>query len=119
MGHGSFLTIDFGKLTSTVKKLKNREVTCTFGEWHLWIYTCSWRIDKDNKPLIASNDPRDKIAAKIQEIAGTTITTYEMNASLDAKFYFGTSLTLTLFIQVPMWMRTKNSGCFLLLIKKF
>jgi hypothetical protein len=97
LGHGSFLTIDLGKLVSKATKQKNREFR-NVGEWHFWVYMCAWRIDKDNKPLAASSDPREKIATKIQEIAGTTLTKYEiLNASLDTKFYFDDSITLTLF----------------------
>ncbi len=99
VGICSFLTIDFGKLCTikrTYKNGKNREYTS--GEWHLWVYMCAWRIDKNGRPYVASSDVRTKIAECIKELVGTTLTKWELlNTSLDTKWYFGEHTTLTLF----------------------
>lgn len=98
LGHGSMLSIDLGNPVIKEIKTKNGIRSYTHGEWHLWVYMCAWRIDKANKPFIASDDPREQIAKKLQILAGTTITQCEiLNASLDTKLYFDNTITLTLF----------------------
>lgn len=93
LGHGSFLTIDFGTL---IEKQGPRHKYLV-GQCHLWVYMCGWRIDKDNQPLIASSDSRDKISDAIRTIAGTTLTNYVLNSALDAQFSFDNNISLTLF----------------------
>lgn len=93
LGHGSFLTIDLGNLFEKQGKLH----TYLVGQYHLWVYMCAWRIDKDNKPLVASSDSRDKIRDTIAIIAGATLINYVLYSSLDAQFSFNDNVTLTLF----------------------
>ncbi len=93
LGHGSFLTIDLGNLFEK----QGKRHTYLVGQYHLWVYMCAWRIDKDNKPLVASSDSRDKIRDAIAIIAGATLTNYVLNSSLDAQFSFNNNVTLTLF----------------------
>lgn len=90
LGHGSFLTIDIGMLSTPVQTTVR-----TVGQWHLWVYMCAWRCDQEEKPFVASSDSREKIAECIQQLAGKTITKYEfLNASLDVKLYFDTAITV-------------------------
>lgn len=91
--HGSFITIDFGTLTER----KGKRRTYLVGQYHLWVYMCAWRIDKDDKPLVASSDSREKISDTIKIITGTTLTNYVLNSSLDAQFSFDNNINLTLF----------------------
>lgn len=99
LGVGSFLTLDFGQLHTKLTKTKTgKELIHTFGEWHLWVYMCAWRIDKNGKPYIASSDDRTKIAQIIKELFDTVLTKWELlNPSLDTKWYFDDHITLTLF----------------------
>lgn len=74
-GHGSFLTLEFGKIkiparqpfqqekldrlppTPLKRKLQARqkELLSPRGEWHLWIYTCNWKIFHLDR-LLAHNE---------------------------------------------------------------
>lgn len=57
LGHGSFLTFEFG-----APILRRRDPTARFkrrvmivrGEWHLWIYCCLWEV-RDGSTLIADS----------------------------------------------------------------
>ena len=49
-GHGSFLTFEFGAPHDN-----------GFGEWHLWIFCCEWRITGRGEPLAHSESARDTI----------------------------------------------------------
>lgn len=93
LGHGSCITIDLGSL---IEK-KGKKNSYMVGQYRLWAYMCVWRIDKDNQPYSASDDSRAIIESKLQLLAGTSITKYEiLNNSLDTKFYFDETITLTL-----------------------
>ncbi len=98
LGHGSFLSIDFGKLVK-VKVHSNREVHVqTRGEWHLWIYMCCWRIDRGGDPLVGSNDSQDKIRLKLSEIQDIKLINFEiLNNSLDLKLSFENNVAIWLF----------------------
>lgn len=99
LGHGSFLTFDFGQLMQETTISKNGRVSIHwFGEWHLWVYMCAWRIDKNDTPFVSCEDDRIIIADKVQALQGTSIVKYEiLNIAYDTKFYFGDNFTVTLF----------------------
>lgn len=93
LGHGSFLTIDFGALIEQ----QSKRHTYLVGQYHLWVHMCAWRIEKDAIPLVVSSDSREKISNTIQIIGGATLTNYILNSSLDAQFSFDNNVNLTLF----------------------
>lgn len=97
-GYGSFITIDFGK--DIPKELKTRKgiITQYFGEWHLWIYMCAWRIDIEKKPFLGSNDSKEVIKNHLNEIEKRVLKKVDiLNAAFDAKLTFGDDLELFLF----------------------
>jgi hypothetical protein len=65
-GYGSFLTFEFGQLAAE-----------GHGEWHLWIYSCSWTIRQGGKELAHSNSSRETIAAACQVLAGQSLRSVE------------------------------------------
>ena len=68
LGHGSFLTIDFGEDIKEEHKTKGQSKVYTRGEWFLWLYMCFWRIEYHNKLIVGSEDKREEI-----ELATTLI----------------------------------------------
>lgn len=109
LGHGSFLTIEFGR--DLTEKVKSRRgiVTRTFGEWRLWICMCAWRIDQNGKPLIGCETSREGIKKVLLELPLKPLTKVEiLSNSFDAVFYFGDDIELRLFIwdlqQEDQWM---------------
>ncbi len=98
LGYGSFLTMDFGRQIQVITRTKRGEKLSTRGEWHIWIYMCSWRIDKNKTPLVGSNDSREKIELALQKANNKKLLKYEiLNDSLDAIFHFENKVTLSLF----------------------
>ena len=98
LGHGSFITIDFGRDISEQIKTRNGPVTRYFGEWHLWVYMCAWRIDKDKKPFVGSEDSREKIENSLSELAARDFKGIEiLDNAFDAKLHFGSDMELHLF----------------------
>jgi hypothetical protein len=74
LGHGSFLTLEFGRPVSVVRPaievaatasprvaaILGRAAVHTHGEWHLWIYACHWAIRRaDSDHDVASSDRTD------------------------------------------------------------
>lgn len=97
-GHGSFITMDFGRdIPIRVKTRKGLSTRC-HGEWHLWKYMCAWRIDKDKKPLVGSNDTREKIENALCELKDKNLESVEiLNHAFDTKLIFGNDIELFLF----------------------
>lgn len=89
LGHGSFITIDFGRDIPKKVKTRNGIVTRYFGEWYLWVYMCAWRFDKNKKPFIGSEDSREKIEKSLIELANKKLTQVEIfNDSFDSTLVF-------------------------------
>lgn len=98
LGHGSFITMDFGRDIPQEMKTRNGPQMRYFGEWHLWIYMCAWRIDKDKKPFAGSEDSREKIENCLSELANRTLKKVEiLNTAFDTKFLFDEDIELYLF----------------------
>ena len=98
LGHGSFITMDFG-CDVTVEVKTNRGIKkSTRGEWHLWIYMCAWRLDKDDIPLIGANDDREIITKELRILENKKILkTSILNNAFDVLFEFEDDIKLLLF----------------------
>lgn len=98
LGYGTFITMDFGKDIEIVFNTKKGIEKFTRGEWHLWINDCAWRIDKEGKPIIGSNDDRKKINKKILILKNKILKNIEILSNIfDAKISFEKGIELTLF----------------------
>jgi hypothetical protein len=99
LGHGSFLTFDFGRdIKEQIKTRAGGLKTICFGEWHLWVYMCAWRIDKNNKPFIGSNDARDLIKQHLRALEKKELKkVIILNEAFDANLVFGDEYQLHLF----------------------
>src|SRR5947207_500299 len=89
-GHGSFITIDFGRDFSEEIKTRNGIKIRHFGEWRLWVYMCAWRIDMNQIPCAGSEDSREKIEKYLSELANRDLSDIViLNNAFDAKLSFG------------------------------
>jgi hypothetical protein len=90
-GMGSFLTMEFG---SRIKKPDADER----GEWHFWVYCCSWRIEQNEHIVLGCEDSKVKIEAFLHKFEKSTLESFEVTLpGLDAILKFDTGLTLKLF----------------------
>jgi hypothetical protein len=98
-GHGSFITIDFGRdLSEQVKTRSGPPKTWYYGEWRLWVYMCAWRIDINKKPCAGSEDSREKIENSLTELAQRELNkVIILNDAFDSTLIFGNDLELHLF----------------------
>lgn len=83
-GHGSFLTLEFGSPTlhireprtalpnasEKVRELAARRLVTVTGNWHLWIYCCSWSIELSGKEAAHSESPGDDITFAAERLDG-------------------------------------------------
>jgi len=65
-GHGSFLTFEFGEPKLEINERNSpdkgiRRSAYVHGQWHLWIYCCSWRVLQGETQLAWSEDTNDVI----------------------------------------------------------
>lgn len=52
LGYGSFITFDFGK--DILIKGKKSSNDFEIGEWHLWVYMCTWRLEQNGDPIVGA-----------------------------------------------------------------
>ncbi|KAM3100947.1 hypothetical protein ACKFKF_10775 [Phormidesmis sp. 146-12] len=92
LGHGSFITLEFGK--SLVRPSEKK----VHGEWHLWIYCCAWRLEKGDRVLAGSEDPRSKLEQAVQQLEGLVLNSVELlSPAWDTLFKFEDQVVLRLF----------------------
>jgi hypothetical protein len=98
LGHGSFLTLNFGKdIPQELLTRKGREVVY-LSEWSLWIYMCAWRIDLLGEPLIGSDDDKKAIEKTIFALKDKKILEFSLlNSSFDSLIKFESGVELHLF----------------------
>lgn len=95
LGHGSFLTVDFGEARSVSRsrRLPERQ----HGAWHVWLYCCAWRLDGPSGMIVASEDPREHIAAAVSALNGLVVEEASIadagGCALQLCFENGTKLT--------------------------
>lgn len=96
LGHGSFITIDFGK--NIIIKGKKPSNDFERGEWHLWVYMCTWRLEQNGEPIIGAGDERDTLRLKIPLLTGKKLLQVKIvNNSFDVIFDFEEGYSLLLF----------------------
>ena len=98
LGHGSFITMNFGKdIPEKIKTRHGIEISY-FGEWHLWIYMCAWRIDLSGEPLIGSDDDREVVRYKLLDLNNKKLLEFSvLNSAFDALLKFESGYELKLF----------------------
>jgi hypothetical protein len=82
LGHGSFLTFDFGNIKEPARitminkkgiKGKVPKMIPPSGEWHLWIYMGFWEIWHENQMLVDAEDERKNIESVIHSFGGLAL----------------------------------------------
>lgn len=93
LGHGSFITVEFGKPVSSRQKERSPR-----GEWHLWVYLCVWYLEKSGELLGASEDPRLKLEVALQHLEHRTLETVKIfPPAFETVFVFSEGVALHLF----------------------
>lgn len=90
LGQGSFITIEFGEALQPDKKTGIQH-----GQWHLWIYNSSWRIENENNVLVGSEDSREKIKNEIKKLENLPLKNIDfLLPSMDTTFEFENSIKI-------------------------
>jgi hypothetical protein len=97
LGFGSFITLEFGQAIPPSKKYKKTPKK-THGEWHLWVYMCAWRLEKNNKFIAGSGADLSELAKVVQMMEGMSIDSIEiLPVAGDTIIYFEEELVLRIF----------------------
>ena len=92
VGIGNFVTMEFGR------QLTPNKFGRSYGEWHLWLCGCEWRIDQRDQILIAGEDSQEQLRVAVQELEGRTLLAVSLySPAIDATFEFEGGLSLRLF----------------------
>jgi hypothetical protein len=110
LGFGSFITLEFGQPIPPSKEDKK-----THGEWHLWVYMCAWRLEKNNKFIAGSGADRSELAKVVQMMEGMSIDSIEiLPVAGDTIIYFEEELVLRIFSiyssEDKLWMLFAPDG---------
>lgn len=96
LGYGSFITIDFGE--NIIIKGKKPSNDFERGEWHLWVYMCTWRLEHNGEPIIGAGDEREVLRLKIPLLNGKKLLQVKvLNKSFDTILDFEKGYRLLLF----------------------
>lgn len=92
-GIGTFVTIEFGQ-----PQPPKRPGGKSHGEWHLWVYGGAWRLEKDERVAVASEDDQTKIETEIRCLEGCVLQSFEVaTPALDACLTFEQEIVLRIF----------------------
>jgi len=95
LGYGSFITMEFGKKTRDTWVAHGRRSSAVHGEWHLWIYQCDWKLTKHRRPIVSSEDERDRLAPVVETLKGRILESVRIyDDSFNTDFAFSGGLTL-------------------------
>ena len=106
VGHGSFLTLEFGAGAA-------RDGGKPHGEWHLWLYMTAWRVDDGDRIAGASEDDRARMEDVARLLERQTLTALEVSApSGDLTLRFGATTLRTFAIEsnAEQWMLYTPAG---------
>lgn len=73
LGWGSFITMEFGKRSRDSWMAHGEQHSAVHGQWHLWIYQCDWKLTKNRRLVVSSDDPRDRIRLALGTLEGRTL----------------------------------------------
>ncbi len=110
LGLESIITLEFGKPIPPNEKHKK-----THGEWHLWVYMCDWRLEKNNKYIVGSGAKRSELEKVVQMMEGMSIDSIEiLPVAGDTIIYFEEELVLRIFSvyssEDELWMLFTPDG---------
>jgi hypothetical protein len=130
-GIGSFLTFEFGEprlhireprqaseqASESVKRNAARRSIYVHGDWHLWVYICSWRIYLHDQELANDHLNRRAIKKAINELDGQAPTKVTISQDLRTTFEFDLGGRLETFPNiedfdrdVDLWLLYEPSG---------
>lgn len=89
LGFGSFVTLDFGcDIPEEVKTRQGTQIRY-HGEWHFWIYQCTWQISQNGMILAHSESPKNTIETALCTLQERTFTSFRLlNDFFDAELHF-------------------------------
>ena len=94
MGHGSFVTLDFGEVVPAGGPLGPEPRR----EWVLWVCFAAWRVERGGEVLGGSADERPAMDEAVGALRGRTVTSVEVFAPmLDTTVGFEGDVRLRLF----------------------
>ncbi|HNC08144.1 MAG TPA: hypothetical protein PLX14_05525 [Anaerolineales bacterium] len=110
-GYGSFLTFEFGQpflkihgprqaseqATEKVRKNAARRQVYVYGDWHLWVYLCDWRILSYGKEMANHSSNRRTIKKATAELNGQSLTQVNIDEALVSVFDFDLGGRLEIF----------------------
>ena len=130
-GYASFLTFEFGEphlriqeprkaskqVSEKLRKRWARRHVFVYGEWHLWVYICDWRIFLNDEEIANNTSSRKIIKNALLEIDGQLLTSVAIKKSHVSIFEFDLGGRLEIIPNhvdykktVDLWLLYEPSG---------
>lgn len=91
--YGSHISVDFGEQSQNEQSPKEMQE-----KWRLFTNMCEWRLEKDNKVLVGSEDHHSRINTALQQLDGLNLLNIDIQLqTLDTVFHFTGSIDLRIF----------------------
>ncbi|WP_160311402.1 hypothetical protein [Rhodopirellula islandica] len=74
--------------SANVRDLLARRHVTIRGDWHLWVYCCSWSILNDGQPVGTSEDDDAGIDDAVRSLDGQALTAFSADSQANSKFTF-------------------------------
>jgi hypothetical protein len=98
LGHGSFITLGFGKDLQTEIITRGKKEIDIRPEWYLWVYMCFWELETADQLLATHDDDRKIIQESLKRLENKKLLRFEiLNDIYDMKLEFEEDITLSLF----------------------
>lgn len=98
LGHGSFITLGFGKDIAFEITVRQKKEINHKPEWDLWVYMCFWELKMNNEIVACSDDERDDIEKALKHIENKKLLKVEvLSDNYDMQFDFEGGISLHLF----------------------
>ncbi len=110
LGIGSFITLEFGT-PRPFEKFPER----MRGEWSLWVTYSVWRLEKEAKVIIGSEDSRSELKKAVQYLEDLVLHSVVLTPpAFDTTFIFNEGVVLRLFSictkEFEQWMLYTPDG---------
>jgi hypothetical protein len=89
LGHGSFVTVEFGREVALGPKWVR-------GEWHLWVYGAAWKLLAKDRVIADADGVREDLAVAIPRINGRSVRQINVDDELTVSITFESSFRLTI-----------------------
>jgi hypothetical protein len=100
LGHGSFITMGFGKDLKTEIVVHKKKEIGSRPEWFFWVYMAMWELEKSNELLATSDDDKETMKKGLNHLENKKLIGVEiLEDSYEIQLEFEDDILLSLYTE--------------------